>query len=265
MKERLLKHVYDASKDLESDYAYYLCQLNSYPFKKIEKYLDTMNTYLWSQISYKSMLDIEDIIKYKEHIDHYQLSQNENLRIEHVLALDWIQWNYSEVSRNKFIGTVENIEKYPHIPWCYSTLSRYLPISFIEKHIDKEWCFFMITDRDDLTFETIKKFPHKDWNWYIITYNVHMSTIEQNPNFPWHYISLLCNPNLTLGFIKRNPSLILIENEDMQYLLKRLNEDFYNYITDDIDVIYEYLSFSKGKLIPTEVIDIIVNYLYDCF
>lgn len=85
----------------------------------------------------------------------------------------------------------------------------YQDLEFVDKHIDN---FFNYKYQDELfmnpylTISFVRKHINRDWCWRKLSSNsaFTMDDIGNNPELPWNWIYISCNPNLTFDFISKN-------------------------------------------------------------
>jgi hypothetical protein len=79
-------------------------------------------------------------------------------------------------------------------------------MDIIEKHPEKPWNWYSISENPNITMEDIEKYPEKPWVWDYISMNpnITMDMIEKYPEKPWNWLGISINPNITIDFIEKH-------------------------------------------------------------
>lgn len=176
------------------------------------------------------------------------MSENESITLDMISQNKCLKWSYLKISQRKNI-TVNDIIKYPDIPWRWNVLvfNQKIPFEYILEHSGLALTELPFCSENDelylydelsptpynLSLEKILKYKHLPWNWSVITTLpfVNMQTITDNPTLPWNKELLSYNQNISLNDIKYYPEInwdydILSENEHLtiSFILENLDK-----------------------------------------
>lgn len=133
------------------------------------------------------------------------LSDIEN-NIESFSNGDWIH-----LSKNKNL-TMEFVEKHLDKLWCWGELSGCLPltIEFVERHFNnRSWNFGSrgFSSNPSITLEFIDHFPSKNWDYGLCglsnNLNITEEFVERHLDVIWCWWILADNPNISREFVER--------------------------------------------------------------
>ena len=172
-----------------------------------------------SKTTSKRLYYLEKYIQNKWDIHYW----NFLMKVEN--KIDW-----ADTSTNPNI-TIEIIEKYPNVLWCWRGLSinPNITMEMIEKYSDKNWDWSGISNNPNITMEFIENRSDKPWDWEWISRNpnITMEMIENNLDKPWDWYWISKNPNLTMDFIERHPDKPWEWNYISENLFEKEKELFY--------------------------------------
>ena len=176
-------------------------------------------------LSLNRYLQVEFIDKYENYDwNFYFLSRNYNLTLEFIekyveTKLDFeIIENKSLLKNSKderVIKKLKNVNLYSHLKleeitksfehWCKLHTNENLTLDFVEKNIDKNFCWYELTHHKCITIDFIKLHMDKGWDFNIVikSKEISLNFIRENPV---QFISIFWfdNPYMTLDFYYEN-------------------------------------------------------------
>lgn len=199
-------------------------------FDIVKEHLDLpWNWYDFSERYHTMDLTLQDVI---EHIDlgwHWGgrldgLTSALNITIEEVISNINLPWAWNDLT---FITSIENIMKYPDLPWYYEWLLKEHGITreMIEKKQGKiltiyekfkstpkklqKYDWDMLSNDERITFIDVLNNSDKPWSWYDISRhkNITFKNISEHPKLPWRWNAVFYNPNIKIEHIFNNLDL----------------------------------------------------------
>ena len=178
----------------------------------------------------------------------HNLSGNENITMDIVMAHLNAPWNWPSLSRRPMImAAIFRGESPPQLLnlWGRECLSRHA------------------------TIKDVLRLPHYPWDWRALTANSNMTMeiIEMHSTFPWDKTSIAENPNITQPFIKK----LIDSNKNCEIKLKFIYECLIKnvYLHDSIacdnairrDIQLRAREIALDRIIPRDFAAIVARYI----
>lgn len=134
--------------------------------------------------------------------DYKILSASVNITMNTIVVHKTLVWDWLYVSQNKHI-TIEDIQKYPTIPWNINQLSTHIK-NFT---IDSSLCV-SLSKNSNINWQDINSNPLLPWDWYSLSKNesILFDTIISNDK-PWDFTAVSMNPNIKIDNVVNTPNL----------------------------------------------------------
>lgn len=145
------------------------------PLEYINKNID--RPWNWSTIARRNDLYIDYVIQNQDKFkrdDWWMLSANPNITIDMVEKYPDLPWRWDGLSRNTNM-TINIVNSYPDDNWTWDNLSEHMNIYSVLANLDKPWDWYILTDREDVTWEIIYRFivdpitkERVPWDWVLL-------------------------------------------------------------------------------------------------
>ena len=155
------------------------------------------------------------------------LSSNPNLTMDIIKKYD-INWDKERISynsaftkeeliQNNLYHKVHSLKNENIIPETIDisirnvfgiiSENKQVPLSMIEKYIDKNWNWWHLSKNNNLNIDFIKKYSDKPWNWGELSshHNITFDDIMSFPKGKWMWCSISENPNINPQIVIKNP------------------------------------------------------------
>jgi len=194
------------------DYYHYILSYN--PNISLDKLTEMTDKLDFSGISKNHNITKEFYEKYKDNNDwsYYDLFQVGILDYEDLRTLTLSGTDIRKFSLNDFRYLELFIDNFTKVDYLYASRNICINISFVKKHIDK------------------------DWNWSMLSSSsaIKLEDIIENINLPWNWKAISLNPNMNLEFFKK--------------FEEKLDKD---YIIQNPGYFYEVLHYYKDRMLRT--------------
>jgi len=190
----------------------------------VTKYFD--KPWNWKKLSqncnisldiFETYIDIKDISP----IDVLKHTKNPVYFYEKCPKLS-LFWDWKIATRNTSIP-IDFISKHSNEDWCWTKLSYRsdLTTCFIENNIDKPWVWNELSKHKSITIDFIDKYSDKPWNWRYISLNPNISLkhiLHTHPRKKWAWDCISINP-----YIARSD--IIHDNIDLPWDWEKLLQE----------------------------------------
>lgn len=145
-----------------------------------------------------------------KNVDMLEALLDKNWKFSLITSLSWIDcaliatyptksWAWHLLSSKQDFSW-NLLKRFPHKPWdLESSLICHSPDlcwEFVLQYRSKNWNWYFLSQRQDLTWEFVQQHDTLPWNWYVLSESLPLSweIVRQFPEAPWHRYSLLSNP-----------------------------------------------------------------------
>lgn len=221
----------------------------------LERHLD--KPWCWVRLSSNQNITLEFIKKNINYPWNYHVMSS-NINITQKFVEDNIEqdWNFSSLIIHKIVDW-NFIEKYIYDMDNYYILSGRAPFYLIEKYFDDDeivWSMQEISGRKDLSFYFVDKHIDKDWCWITLSRhcNINFDVVYKHKNKPWNIKGISSNTSITINDIIKYPDF----NWDYK--------EIFNYMFDS-RIINKYLRLWKEYVYLKKIVKIQRWWLHHCY
>ena len=190
------------------------------------------------------------ILKHKIKLNFYALSLHPLVDFYFIKSHPEFPWT-DNIALNPNVN-IDILDYYPEYNWNYQKLSGNpnITIKYILSKIEKNWCWYTISNTLATIVESVDLYPNLPWNWNGISYNNHITEsfvlshrdkifdeffLTINPAISINFILKYPEFNWNQDFICRNPNIVPEDLEQLEYI-------DWNILSETIDVDFMFSS-----------------------